>query len=75
MKRRYLRNFAKDSSGGVMIYTAFASAVLLGMLGLAVDFGYWYQSKRDMQSAADAAAMAAVLEKARGATASEANAV
>ena len=71
MKRRYLRDFAKDSSGGVMIYTAVASAVMLGMVGLSVDVGYWYQSKRDMQSAADAAAMAAILEKARGATDAE----
>ncbi len=71
MKRWNLRDFARDQDGGVLIYTAFSGAVMLGMLGLAVDVGYWYQSKRDMQSAADAAAMAAVLELARGATPAE----
>ncbi len=71
MKRGYLRDLAKDDSGGVLIYTAFAAVVMLGMVGLAVDLGFWYHNKRDMQSAADAAAMAAVLELARGSTTAE----
>ncbi len=71
MKRWNLPDFARDQDGGVLIYTAFAAAVMLGMTGLAVDVGYWYHNKRDMQSAADAAAMAAVLELARGATPGE----
>ena len=71
MQRRFLRNFAKDESGGVLIYTALSSAVMLGFVGLAVDVASWYSAKRDMQSAADAAAMAGVLELARGATTTE----
>ncbi len=71
MKRWNLRDFARDQDGGVLIYTAFSAAVMLGMVGLSVDLGYWYQSKRDMQSAADAAAMSAVLELARDATQAE----
>ncbi len=71
MGHRFLRNFAKDESGGVLIYTAFSAAVMLGFVGLSMDVGYWYHNKRDMQSAADAAAMAAVLELARGATPGE----
>ena len=71
MQRRFLRCFAKDESGGVLIYTAFASAVMLGFVGLAVDVASWYSAQRDMQSAADAAAMAGVLELARGATTTE----
>jgi Flp pilus assembly protein TadG len=68
---RNLKNLAKDTSGTVFIYTAASLAVLLGMAGLAVDLGYWYWSQRDMQSAADSAAMSAALEMARGATGPE----
>jgi hypothetical protein len=66
-----LNAFAKDSSGTVLMYTAAALAILLGMGGLAIDLGYWYWSQRDMQSAADSAAMSAALEIARGATPAE----
>jgi len=34
---------------------------LLGVLGLVVDVGYWYYKHRDMQNAADSAAVAAAL--------------
>ncbi|MDH3473337.1 MAG: pilus assembly protein TadG-related protein [Rhodospirillales bacterium] len=71
MSRRKFNAFAKDSSGSVFVYTAASLAVLLGMAGLAVDLGYWYWSQRDMQSAADSAAMSAALEMARGATPAE----
>jgi hypothetical protein len=71
MSRWKFNAFAKDSSGSVFVYTAASLAVLLGMAGLAVDLGYWYWSQRDMQSAADSAAMSAALEMARGATAAE----
>jgi Flp pilus assembly protein TadG len=66
-----IRKFSNDTSGAVFVYTAAALAVLLGMAGLAVDVGYWYWSQRDIQSAADSAAMSAALEIARGATPAE----
>ena len=62
MNIRKLRGFAEDNSGGVLIYTAFGIVAFLGMMALAVDVGYWYTNKRDMQSAADASAMAAAFE-------------
>jgi hypothetical protein len=68
MSRWKFNAFAKDTSGSVFVYTAASLTVLLGMAGLAVDLGYWYWSQRDMQSAADSAAMSAALEMARGAT-------
>lgn len=71
MRRRYLTDFARDSSGSVFVYTAAAAAVMLGFVGLAMDVSFWYSGKRDMQSAADAGAMTAALEMARGATAAE----
>ena len=40
MKRWNLRDFARNQDGGILIYTAFSAAVMLGMVGLAVDVGY-----------------------------------
>jgi Flp pilus assembly protein TadG len=60
------RDFRKDGSGAVLIYTGFSVAVLLGFGGLAVDAGMWYATKRSAQSAADAAALTGALEVARG---------
>ena len=57
----------KDKSGGVMIYTALALPVLLGVSGLSVDVGSWYANKRVAQASADAGAIAAALEVMRGA--------
>ena len=52
----------RDVAGGVLIYTAFAAPVMIGFTGLAVDGGVWYAEKRDVQSIADAAAVAGALE-------------
>lgn len=60
--------FYRDSSGAVLIYTGLIVAILLGFGGLAVDAGMWYATKRSVQAAADAAAIAGALEVARGST-------
>lgn len=57
-----LRSFPKNSSGGVLIYTALALPILLGATGLSTDVALWYAHKRIIQSAADAAAVAGALE-------------
>ena len=62
------RAFWENTSGGVLIYTAIGMAVFLGTAGLAVDVGHWYATKRSVQSAADATALAGALEVARGTT-------
>jgi Putative Flp pilus-assembly TadE/G-like len=59
---RTVTSFWRERSGAVMLYVAFALPVLLGVAGLAVDVGFWYQSKRVAQSAADAGAIAGALE-------------
>jgi hypothetical protein len=64
----HCQRFQNDSSGAVLIYTGLIVAVLLGFGGLAVDAGMWYATKRSVQSAADAAAIAGSLEVARGNT-------
>jgi Flp pilus assembly protein TadG len=71
MKKPNFARFARDDSGAILVYTAATMTVFLGMAGVAMDLGYWYWSQRDLQTAADSAAMTAALEMARGATAAE----
>src|SRR4051794_7484953 len=51
-----------DQQGQVLVMTVFCMAVLIGMLGLAVDVGVLFHARRQMQSVADAAAMAGATE-------------
>ncbi|MEO6716395.1 MAG: pilus assembly protein TadG-related protein [Novosphingobium sp.] len=48
-----------STSGNVILLSALAMPVLVGMAGLAIEGGNWYQVKRAMQNAADSAAVAA----------------
>ncbi len=59
---RWFRALTGDRSGGVLIYTAIVAPTLLGFTGLSVDVGLWQANKRVVQAAADAAAIAGVLE-------------
>lgn len=52
----------RDESGQVLVMTFFCMGVLLGALGLAVDVGVLLHARRNMQAAADAAAMAGATE-------------
>ncbi|WP_109487800.1 pilus assembly protein TadG-related protein [Occallatibacter savannae] len=52
----------REEKGQVLVMTAFCMACLLGCLGLAVDVGVLFNARRQMQAAADAAAMAAATE-------------
>ena len=54
--------FLADESGQVLILTALCMVVLVGMLGLSVDVGILRYQKRQLQNAADAAALAGALE-------------
>jgi len=58
--------FRQDESGQVLVLTALCMAVLLGFLALAVDVGVLFRAKRNMQIAADAAAVAGALAYAYG---------
>ena len=55
-KRRVL--FSSDQKGAVIVVTAFSLLAILGLAGLAVDLGYLYVVKCELQRAADAGAMA-----------------
>jgi Flp pilus assembly protein TadG len=54
--------FKGDESGQVLVIVALCAAVLLGCMALAVDVGQIFYMKRQIQTAADAAAIAAALE-------------
>jgi Flp pilus assembly protein TadG len=53
-----LRRLRVDESGNVIIYVSLSAAVLLGMVGLALDGGRAMVTHSEAQAAADAAALA-----------------
>ena len=53
------RRSRRDQSGQAMIVLVACMLAVLGFTGLAVDAGHTYLTKRDVQNAADAAALAA----------------
>jgi hypothetical protein len=52
----------KDQRGVIMIMFALLLPILVGVIGLGVEVGSWYYAKRNLQSAADGAAVAALFE-------------
>lgn len=52
----------RDEKGQVLVMTTFCMACLLGALGIAVDVGVLFNARRQMQTAADAAALAGATE-------------
>ena len=55
----------RDVRGAVLVYTALAMPVFLGVVGLSVDIAGWQAQKRQLQTIADAAAMGGALERMR----------
>jgi Flp pilus assembly protein TadG len=64
-----------DQRGTVLVITAAAMIAFLGMLGLALDVGTWYQTQHHAQGTADAVALAAANDMASGDTTSGATTV
>lgn len=58
-----LRGFRKDESGAVATVIAVSLTFLIGVVGLGVEVGAWYATKRHNQTAADAAALGAAYSK------------
>ena len=56
--KRLLRVF-REESANVAIMFGLSAPVLLGGAGIALEAGNWYYTRREMQNAADAAAIAA----------------
>jgi hypothetical protein len=55
---RILKSLACRHAGAAMIF-ALSAPMLIGAMGVAIDVGYWYQEQENLQTAADAAAVAA----------------
>jgi Flp pilus assembly protein TadG len=70
-----LASLRSDQRGAVIVIVAASMLAFLGMLGLALDVGGWYQTQRHAQSTADAAALAAANAMAGGATTTAAQTV
>ncbi|PZX13111.1 putative Flp pilus-assembly TadE/G-like protein [Palleronia aestuarii] len=66
MSRTRLHAFLSDRRGGVAIYVALAMPVLVGGMGLGAETGYRYHNQRLLQHAADFAAHAGAVHKAKG---------
>lgn len=52
----------REESGQVLVMTTLCMGILIGALGIAVDVGLLFHARRNMQTAADAAAMAGATE-------------
>src|SRR5438128_9244111 len=55
----------RDRSGATAVAVAFALTAVLGFAGLGTEAASWYYTKRNMQSAADAAAATAAANAAK----------
>lgn len=62
--------FGRNERGTIIAPLALLFPILLGMAGLGVDIGHWYNGKRQAQAAADAAARAGALELVRNGSSS-----
>src|ERR1700688_4747675 len=54
------RALVGDTSGATAVIVGLTSMVLLGFTALGTETGYWYLTHRNLQNAADSAAMSAV---------------
>src|SRR3954453_18724764 len=57
-----IRSITPDERGSILVTTSLCMVIFIAILGLAVDFGHFLFVKRNLQGAADAAALAAALE-------------
>lgn len=58
--------FGRDRSGALMATYALILPFLLGVVGLGIESGIWYASKRSIQTQTDAAALSGAYERRRG---------
>ena len=57
--RNTLRNFRRDASGSYLVMMAVMAPVMIGSVGLGIDYGLWLYTQQSMQAAADSAAVSA----------------
>jgi Flp pilus assembly protein TadG len=66
--RKHICDYIKDKSGTVLAMAAVMTPLILSMTGVGIDISTWMMSKRNLQTAADSAAVAAAWEIANGFT-------
>lgn len=71
MFRKLFSRFYREEDGGVFLFVGLSAITLIAFVGLAIDLGNWYTEKRKLQTAADTVAIAAALERSRGASAGD----
>lgn len=59
--KKFIKRFARDQRGAVTVMVAVSLVVILGFSSLAVDLGYVYSVRNEVQNAADAVALAAAV--------------
>lgn len=64
--RRHAGCLGRDEDGAILIVVALAMTLLMALMGVGIEVGSWYMTRRALQTAADAAAIAGALESARG---------
>src|SRR3989304_6214559 len=52
----------RSERGQALVLAALAMLVILGFAAMAIDVGYWFSQKREVQKAVDAAALAGAQE-------------
>jgi len=57
-----LYRLGTDRRGVITVMLALLLPIMVGFVGLGVEVGMWFQLKRDVQTAADAAAIAGAYE-------------
>lgn len=62
-----LRRFIADRRANTALLFSLSLPVIVGAAGLGVETGYWYFKQRELQTAADVAAVAGAVEKRGGA--------
>ena len=71
---KWVSNLIKETRGQVFVLSALTLPVMVGMGAIAVDVGYVYVARNEMQNAADAGALAGAQILATGGTQSNARA-
>ena len=61
--REIVKTLLRDESGQALIFVALSMTIILGVVGMATDVGTLLHDKRDLQIAADAAAIAGAVEE------------
>lgn len=61
-----IKRFLADQTGAAAVYFALISPMLIGMVALGSEVGYWFSSQRDIQHIADVAAYSGAVRQLGG---------